>query len=173
MITSDETTNPVEHHLVVKRSISFFTVASYSTVQLTASIAQFTMQFYSVTIFITVSSLFDDKHLFFLFYWRSVLFLLVRGVFLSTKIARNTPNSMKENLLLFLLHHATKRSGGDVWLMWGRGAMFRGQWVGLAKGSGTINHCWQTQLPFKTLNYRGADIWALGTKLGRSHLQDR
>ena len=40
---------------------------------------------------------------------------------------------MKENLLLFLLHHATKRSGGDVWLMWGRGAMFRGQWVGLAK----------------------------------------
>ena len=68
MITSDETTNPVEHHLVVKRSISFFTVASYSTVQLTASIAQFTMQFYSVTIFITVSSLFDDKHLFFLFY---------------------------------------------------------------------------------------------------------
>ena len=37
-------TNPVGHHLVVKRSISFFTVASYSTVQLTASIAQFTMQ---------------------------------------------------------------------------------------------------------------------------------
>ena len=28
MITSNETTNPVEHHLVVKRSISFFTVAS-------------------------------------------------------------------------------------------------------------------------------------------------
>ena len=43
MITSDETTNPVEHHLVVKRSISFFTVASYSTVQLTAGIAQFTV----------------------------------------------------------------------------------------------------------------------------------
>ena len=33
----------VEHHLVVKRSISFFIVASYSTVQLTASIGQFTM----------------------------------------------------------------------------------------------------------------------------------
>ena len=43
MIMCDETTNPVEHNLVVKRSISFFTVASYSTVQLTASIAQFTM----------------------------------------------------------------------------------------------------------------------------------
>ena len=129
--------------------------------------------FYSVTIFVIVSSLSDDKHLLFLFFWRSAPFVLARGVFLSTKIARNTPNSMKENLLLFLLHHATKRSGGDVWLMWGRGAMFRGQWVGLAKESGTINHCWQTQLPLKTLNYRGTDIWALGTKLGRSHLQDR
>ena len=42
MITSDETTNLVEDHLV-KRSMSFFTVASYSTVQLTTSIAQFTM----------------------------------------------------------------------------------------------------------------------------------
>ena len=37
MITSDETTNPVEHDLVVKLLISFFTV------QLTASITQFTM----------------------------------------------------------------------------------------------------------------------------------
>ena len=64
--------------------------------------------FYSVTIFVIVSSLSDDKHLLFLFFWRSVPFVLVRGVFLSTKIARNTPNSMKENLLLFLLHHATK-----------------------------------------------------------------
>ena len=79
--------------------------------------------FYSVTIFVVVSSLSGDKHLLFLFFWRSVPFVLVRGVFLSTKIARNTPNSMKENLLLFLLHHATKRSGGDVWLMWGRGAV--------------------------------------------------
>ena len=34
MITSDETTNPIEHHLVVKRSIFFFTVA-------------FSVQFYS------------------------------------------------------------------------------------------------------------------------------
>ena len=53
----------------------------------------------------------------------------------------NTHLKFFVTLVTFLLHHATKRSGGDVWLMWGRGAMFRGQWVGLAKGSGTINHC--------------------------------
>ena len=49
-----------------------------------------------------------------LVFWCSVPFVLVRGVFLSTKIARNTPNSMKENRLYILLHHATKRSGGDA-----------------------------------------------------------
>ena len=47
--------------------------------------------FYSVTIFVVVSSLSGNKHLLFLFFWRSVPFVLVRGVF--TKIARNTPNS--------------------------------------------------------------------------------
>ena len=55
--------------------------------------------FYSVTIFVVVSSLSGDKHLLFLFFWRSVPFVFVRGVFLSTKIARNNPNNTKENLL--------------------------------------------------------------------------
>ena len=40
--------------------------------------------FYSVTNFVIVSSLSGDKHLLFLFFWRSVPFVLVRGVFLST-----------------------------------------------------------------------------------------
>ena len=90
--------------------------------------------FYSVNIFVIVSSLCGDKHLLFLFFWRSVPFVLIRGVFLSTKIARNTLIACKKTFSTFLLHRATKRSVGDVWLMWGRGAMFRGQWAGLQKG---------------------------------------
>ena len=77
-----------------------------------------------------------EKHVLFLFFWRSVPFVLVRGVFLSTKIARNTPNSMKDGTFYtFLLHHATKHSSGDVayvrqecYVPWPMGGACKREW---------------------------------------------